>query len=105
MSSIVYDIWLSVPPVTRTVLLIMLSLSSFVALDLCTEQKLLFSYPLIRYKGEYWRMLTCLFYKGELSAHTIYNMLMFYYQCSRMEEGDFVGKPADLVMLFLFLGL
>ena len=49
--SILYELWHSVPPITRTILLLNITLSLLVSLDLCTPYKLYFNYYLIKNKG------------------------------------------------------
>ena len=44
------DLWNSVPPITRTILLISILLTVSVSLDLCTPFKLYFNYNLIKRK-------------------------------------------------------
>lgn len=83
--SIIYELWRSVPPITRTVLLISVTLSLLVSLDLCTPYKLYFNYNLIRNKGQFWRIFSSLFFYGELSAHTIFDFMLFYWYSSKLE--------------------
>lgn len=100
--SLIYEMWSSVPPITRTILLISVLLSLLVSLDICTPYKLYFNYQLIKTKGQYWRTFTSLFYYGELSAHTIFDFLLFYYYSSKLEREDFRNKPADFLMFLAF---
>jgi Der1-like family len=44
------ELWNSVPPITRTILLISILLTGAVSLDLCTPFKLYFNYNLIKRK-------------------------------------------------------
>lgn len=46
------DLWTSVPPITRTILLISVLLTVSVSLDLVTPFKLYFNYNLIKRKYE-----------------------------------------------------
>ncbi len=48
--SILYELWQSIPPITRSILLINIFLSLIVSLDLCTPYKLYFNYYLIKNK-------------------------------------------------------
>ena len=99
---LLHEMWQMVPPVTRLVLLVNVSLSLMVSLDLCTPYKLYFNYSLIKNKGQYWRIFTSLFYYGELSPHTIFNFMMFYWNASKLEQIDFRNKPADFLVFFFF---
>ena len=100
--SLFYEIWASVPPITRTVLLISVLLSLLVSLDLCTPYKLYFNYALIKTKGQYWRAISSLFYYGDMSAHTIFDIMLFYWYSSKLEHTDFRGKPGEFIMFFVF---
>ena len=100
--SIFYELWSSVPPITRTILLINVFLSMLVSLDLCTPYKLYFNYSLIKNKQQLWRIVTSLFYYGELSAHTIFDFMLFYWNSSKLEQHDFRNKPADFIVFYLF---
>ena len=100
--SLFYELWTSVPPITRTCLLISLGLSALVSLELCTPYKLYFNWQLILNKGQYWRAISCLFFYGDLSAHTIFDIMLFYWYASKLEQGDFWRKPADFVMFLVF---
>ena len=100
--SIFVELWHNIPPITRTILLISLSLSMLVSLELCTPYKLYFNYQLIRNKGQYWRAFTSLFYYGEISAHTIWDYMTFYWYSSKLENHDFRSKPADFIVFVVF---
>ena len=100
--SLIYELWRSVPPITRSILLISVLLSALVSLDLCTPYKLYFNYHLIKNKGQVWRIFTCLFYYGELSAHTIFDFMVFYWYASKLEMNEYRNKPADFLMFFIF---
>ena len=93
MIGLLYELWQSVMPITRTILIISLSLSLMVTLDLCTPYKLYFNYSLIKSKGQWWRPISSLFYYGNLSAHTIFSMLMFCWYSNQLESIDFRTKP------------
>ena len=62
---------------TRFFFCLSLGLSLMVSLDLVSPLKLYFNGPLIIQKHQYWRLLTCLFYRGELSAHTAFDFYIF----------------------------
>jgi len=47
-------------------------------------------------------MFSCLFYYGELSAHTIFDFTIFYWYSSKLEMNEFRNKPADFLMFFVF---
>ena len=100
--SIFLELWHNIPPITRTLLLISLTLSLMVSLELCTPYKLYFNYQLIINKGQYWRAFTSLFYYGEFTPTTIWDCLIFYWYSSKLENHDFRSKPAEFIIFVLF---
>ena len=96
------ECWVSVPPLTRMMLCISIGLSLAVSLELVSPLKLYFNWPLISNKRQYWRLVSSLFYKGELSAHTIFDFFIFYRYSSMLEKEIFRNKPAEYIMFFLF---
>ena len=96
------ELWSGIPPITRTLILGSATLALLVSLDLVTPYKLYFNWPLIRDKGQYWRMLTCLLYHGELSPQTIFDFTVFYYYSSKLELGDFRHSPGNLIVFLVF---
>ncbi len=94
---------LGVPPMTRLLLLCSIGISALVSLDLVSPLKLYFNWPLIWTKHEYWRLITCLVFRGSLSsAHTFFDFFMFYRHSSWLERGEFRNKPADYIVFFIF---
>ena len=73
-----------------------------VSLDIVSPLKLYFNGPLIFQKHQYWRLLTCLFYKGDLSAHTIFDFFMFMRYSGQLEKGTFRNKPAEFIIFLIF---
>ena len=47
---VVADLWTSIPPITRCILLISILLTGAVSLDMCTPFKLYFNFNLIKRK-------------------------------------------------------
>ena len=99
---IVSDLWTSVPPITRSILLISVLLTVSVSLDLCTPLKLYFNYNLIKRKYQLWRVFTSLFYFGEFSVDTIFDFFILYRYSSMLEQNSFRNKPAEFILFFVF---
>ena len=99
---IMNDLLSSIPPITRSILLISLLLTISVSLDLCTPFKLYFNYNLIKRKYQYWRIFTSLFYFGEFSVDTIFDFFILYRYSSMLESHSFRNKPAEFICFFLF---
>ena len=59
---VIDSIWNSIPPITRVIIVISAFLSLLVSLDLVTSFKMYFNWQAIWDRGEYWRLITCLFY-------------------------------------------
>jgi hypothetical protein len=100
--NLIVDMWVTVPPLTRIMLLLSVGLSLAVSLELVSPLKLYFNWHLISSKMQYWRLFTSLFYKGELSAHTVFDFFIFYRYSSMLEKQKFRNKPAEYIMFFTF---
>ena len=97
------DYWRFTPPVTRTIFLITFGLSLGVTLEIFTMLKLYFNWKLIWGKNEWWRCITCLFFKGGLSPHTIFDFYICFRYMFSLETSAFRNKPADFIM-FMTIG-
>lgn len=97
------EYWQATPPVTRTIFLMTVGLSLGVTLEVFTQLKLYFNWKLIWQKNEYWRLLTCLFFKGGLSPHTIFDFYICFRYMYSLETSAFRGRPADFIT-FVTLG-
>ena len=94
---------ISIPPLTRLLLLCSIGISALVSLDLLTPFKLYFNWPLIWHKREYWRLITSLLFRGSFtSVHTYFDFMMFYRHSSLLERIEFANKPADYIVFILF---
>eukprot|EP00354_Favella_ehrenbergii_P004023 CAMPEP_0170462500 /NCGR_PEP_ID=MMETSP0123-20130129/7981_1 /TAXON_ID=182087 /ORGANISM="Favella ehrenbergii, Strain Fehren 1" /LENGTH=254 /DNA_ID=CAMNT_0010727733 /DNA_START=11 /DNA_END=775 /DNA_ORIENTATION=+ len=100
---VIVDNWRQTPPVTRSIFLVTLALSLGVTLEVFTPLKLYFNWKLIWNKGEYWRLISCLFFKGGLTPHTIFDFYICFRYMYSLETSAFRGKPADFIT-FVFLG-
>ena len=99
---VVNDLWNSIPPITRTVLLISFSLTVLVSLDICTPFKLYFNYNLIKNKYQFWRIFTSCFYCGEFAVDTIFSFFLLFRYSSMLESYQFRNKAAEFVTFYFF---
>ena len=95
--------WQLTPPITRSIFLITFGLSLGVSLELFSTLKLYFNWKLIWGHGEYWRLITCLLFKGELSPHTIFDFYICFRYMYSLETSTFRNRPADFIT-FIVLG-
>ena len=100
--NVIVDAWQSIPPLTRLMLVFQIGLSCAVWLELVSPFKLYFNWSLIAGKHQYWRLLTSLFYKGDLSPHLIFDFLMFIRYSSMLENHHFRNKPAEYIVFVAF---
>ena len=101
--NIILEQVLSIPPLTRLLLLCSIGISALVSLDLVSPLKLYFNWPLVWNKHEYWRLVTSLLFRGKFSSvHTFFDFFMFYRHSSWLERVAFANKPADWIVFFLF---
>ena len=97
------DQWTGTPPITRTIFLVTFGLSLGVSLEIFSPLKLYFNWKLIWEYHEYWRLLTCLLFKGELSPHTIFDFYICFRYMYSLETSSFRNRPADF-LTFITLG-
>ena len=97
----VADLWNSNPPLTRYLLAFSVTLTFAVYLDFTNPLRLYFNWPLIC-KGQLWRLVTCIFYKGELSTHAIFDFCIFMRYSGMLEKTAFRDKPADYIVFLMF---
>ena len=97
------DHWRGTPPITRSIFLLTFILSLGCYLDLFTKLKLYFNWKLIWHNMEWWRLFTSLFFKGELSPHTLFDFYICFRYMYSLETTSFRNKPADFIT-FIFLG-
>ena len=100
---VVMDRWNGTPPVTRSIFLFAFCLSLGVTLEVFSKLKLYYNWKLIWQKMEWWRLPTSLFFKGELSPHTIFDFYICFRYMYSLETSSFRNKPADFIT-FITLG-
>ena len=96
------DTWSNTPPITRSIFLLSFALSMVVTLEIVSPLKLYFNWKLISRDHEYWRLLTSIFYKGELSPHMVFDFYLCFRYSYMLESGSFRNRPADFLVFILF---
>ena len=100
---VIVDQWRRNPPITRSIFLLNFGLSLGVSLDVFSKFKLYLNWKLVWQNMEWWRLLTSLFFKGELSPHTIFDFYICFRYMYILETTAFRNKPADF-LTFIALG-
>ena len=72
------------------------------SLEVVSPLKLYFNWKLISRDHEYWRIFTSLFYKGELSPHTVFDFYICFRYSYMLETDSFRNKPADFIWFICF---
>ena len=98
----VAETWTSTPLITRSIFLLSFILSMAVTLEIVSPLKLYFNWKLISRDHEYWRLLTSLFYKGELSPHMVFDFYICFRYSYMLESATFRNRPADFLVFILF---
>lgn len=98
------DQWIKdFPPITRMYMAGALLTTAACALELLTPFQLFFSYPLIVYSHQYWRLITSFFFFGSrFSIDFLFHMFFLVRYCRGLEEGSFHGRTADFAYLMIF---
>lgn len=81
--ALIGDLWSSVPPITRTILLISIILTGAVSLDLCTPFKLYFNYNLIKYRCQVSVIIDSI---KQVGLNNTYSSGVYLHACSTMEN-------------------
>ncbi|KAI9143525.1 Derlin [Paraphysoderma sedebokerense] len=90
------------PPITRTYATASFIISLLCQLRMLSPFHLHFSWELIFYGRQYWRLMTNFFFFGTFGLDFLFHMFYLTRYCRMLEEGSFRGRPADfLYMLFL----
>ena len=100
---VIIDQWKHTPPITRSIFLLTFGLSLGVTLEVFSSLKLYYNWKLIYSNMEWWRLITSLFFKGELSPHTIFDFYICFRYMYSLETTSFRGKPAEFIT-FITLG-
>eukprot|EP00919_Chromeraceae_sp_WS-2016_P021561 GHVR01050915.1.p1 GENE.GHVR01050915.1~~GHVR01050915.1.p1 ORF type:complete len:215 (+),score=22.72 GHVR01050915.1:26-670(+) len=93
------------PPVTKCILLSTVLMASLVSLDIVNPMNLCFSWNMIFYEYEIWRLVTCFLFAGPFGLHFLFNTYVLIRYCAALEEGYFYGKPGDFVWMLLVCGI
>ena len=100
---VVVNRWQSTPPITRSIFFLTFGLSLGVSLEVFSKLKLYFNWKLIWQNMEWWRLITSLFFKGELSPHTIFDFYICFHYMYSLESSTFRRRPADFIT-FVVIG-
>ncbi|KAK9696191.1 hypothetical protein K7432_012602 [Basidiobolus ranarum] len=97
--------YLDIPVVTRVYLTVSVLLTLAVQLGLLTWFQLYYSFELIWYNGQYWRLITTFLYFGQFSLDWMFHMFFIGRYSRMLEEGSFYGRPGDFLWLLLLTGV
>ncbi len=84
-----------VPPVTRLVAATGVLLAILTTFDIASPLNFILNWKLVRLKGEYWRLITCFLYYGELDLVFFWHLHIVVFYCSRLESTFFDGRALD----------
>lgn len=97
----VAQMFMEIPPVTRTYITLFSIINIGVQLNYLTPYQLYFNYQSIM-KGEVWRLATNFFYVGPIGLRFFFHLLFLYRHARYLEEGSFRGRTADFVLFVIF---
>ncbi|KAL4510111.1 hypothetical protein ABPG72_010304 [Tetrahymena utriculariae] len=92
-----------IPPITRTMCGMILLLSVMTYTEIVQPYNLYFNLKLIVFKFQGWRLLTDLFYFGEMKIVTLFKITLFCKFSSKLEDQTFRGNTAKY-FYFLLVG-
>lgn len=102
---VLFQFYLSMPPVTRVYSTACVLTTLAVHLELITPFQLYFNPYLIFQKFQVWRLVTTFLFFGSFGFNFMFNIIFTYRYCSMLEEGSFRTRTADFFYMFLIGGL
>jgi len=72
------------------------------AMEIISPFSLYFSFDLIFFQGQVWRLITTFLFFGMFSIDFLFHMYFLVRYCRLLEEGDFRGKTANFLMMLFF---
>eukprot|EP00033_Pygsuia_biforma_P003112 GCRY01003419.1.p1 GENE.GCRY01003419.1~~GCRY01003419.1.p1 ORF type:complete len:247 (+),score=16.50 GCRY01003419.1:184-924(+) len=70
--------------------------------ELINPYTLYYSFPLVFWSFQWWRIFTCFLFFGFINLHFIFHMIFLLRYSANSEEGFFRNKPADFFFMYLF---
>jgi len=106
------DWFKSLPPVTRTYLVLAFGTTACVSFGIIRNvMNLLLSMDLVWYKFEVWRLLTCFLFFGKFSFPFLFQMFILVRYFQSYEQNPYVttrgaldGSTADVIFMLMFCG-
>ena len=82
-------------PITKAYAIVSFVLSICSLAGLFDECDMFYSTKLIFCAGQYWRIISSLFYSGELSSKMVIRLTSFIQYSATLESNVFTGKPGE----------
>ncbi|KNH05395.1 DER1-domain-containing protein [Perkinsela sp. CCAP 1560/4] len=94
--------YFDIPVITRTYLTLCTALAVGISLNILSPLAVCLSFPIIREKGEYWRILTNFAYFEGLGINFFIHIHFVYMYFRRSEQHFYHRHTADFVAMLLF---
>lgn len=98
------DLIRGLPPVTRIVIGASTVIALLCTLDMISPLSLYLNWDLIYNQRQWWRLISCFFFLGELNLQFCWNIFIYIQYCSSLEEVSFRGKTPDFVWMLVSAG-
>lgn len=86
-------------PVTSVLLGIPVLLSILRSYDVIFPYDVMFTPTLVYENKQYWRIITSLFYVGEINLRSAFFLVWIFWMSSSMEQHYFIRRPLDYVLV------
>ena len=96
------ELYFNIPIVTRLYITVATAFAVCISLGYLSPIDLCLSFPLIREKGEYWRLITNFLYFEGLSINFFVHMHFVYQYFHRSEQHFYHRNTADFISMLLF---
>lgn len=94
--------YMDIPVVSRIYFTSAFLTTAGCAMDLISPFSLYFSFDLIFFEGQIWRLITTFLFFGMFSIDFLFHMYFLVRYCRLLEEGDFRGRTANFVLMLMF---
>jgi Derlin-2/3 len=94
--------YMDIPVVSRIYFTSAFLTTAGCAMDLISPFSLYFSFDLIFFEGQVWRLITTFLFFGMFSIDFLFHMYFLVRYCRLLEEGDFRGRTANFVLMLIF---
>ncbi|KAJ3434615.1 der1-like protein derlin [Anaeramoeba flamelloides] len=93
------------PVVTRLWIFLVIGTTTLTKLGFIDHLDLYFNYGLIFRRYQFWRLITCFLYIAPFGVNFLFQVILLYMTCRRLEEGSYPGRSVDFMFVIIIAGI